>query len=263
MKKIVYITLLSLLAIACSNQPASKFQETKESALQENLQGQIVNGIRHTDMVESLTQQQLFENISDAMVLNDTLAYDRYIGKLKNIDTLLSPNRKMEDQMLHYSLLGLACQSNSLYMMKDLIQRGANIEIGSEDEFTSYSALYYAIAGGNAEMVRILIDKKSDVNAIYGEAGLTPLVQAVKYKKYLMAEILLKSGAKVDGAGDLGFGYILYPLHEAIIQNDVEMVKLLLKYKANTKLKNQDGLDAIGVAKASGADNLISILSKY
>lgn len=78
-----------------------------------------------------------------------------------------------------------------------------------------------------------------------------------------MAEILLKSGAKVDGAGDLGFGYILYPLHEAIIQNDVEMVKLLLKYKANTKLKNQDGLDAIGVAKASGADNLISILPKY
>lgn len=251
-----------LSAYSCDSKTVSKFLETKNASEE---QKDILNEAatnRYSKPVEALTQVELFENMVDAMVLNDTSTYDKCIVKFNNIDTLIYFTPSGDEDEEYYSLLGLACRSNSLYVMKDLIVRGANIGLGSEDEFSARDALYYAILGGNAEMVKILIDKKTDVNVIYEETGITPLILAIMHKKYVMAEILLQAGAKVNGAGNLGFDYTLYPIHDAIRVNDVEMVKLLLKYKADTKLKDHDGLDALALAKQMKRNEIVLLLSK-
>lgn len=264
MRQTLYISLFSILCLAysCDLKTLSKFSETKESVMDRKDQTTEITSIRHTSSTQLLTQTQLFENMVDAMVLNDTATYDMYIAKFKNIDTLVYFSPSDDEEKEYYSLLGLACRSNSLYVMKDLVLRGANIELGSEDEFSTRDALYYAILGGNAEMVKILIDKKADLNAIYTETGITPLILAVLNKKYVMAEILLQAGAKVNGVGNLGFDYVLYPLHDAIRLNDVEMVKILLKYNANVNLKDHEGLTALDLAKQMKSKEIIALLTK-
>lgn len=147
MRQTLYISLFSILCLAysCDLKTLSKFSETKESVMDRKDQTTEITSIRHTSSTQLLTQTQLFENMVDAMVLNDTATYDMYIAKFKNIDTLVYFSPSDDEEKEYYSLLGLACRSNSLYVMKDLVLRGANIELGSEDEFSTRDALYYAI----------------------------------------------------------------------------------------------------------------------
>jgi ankyrin repeat protein len=57
--------------------------------------------------------------------------------------------------------------------------------------------------------------------------------------------ILIKAGADINAPGEYGNR----PLHEAVSQGKVEAVKTLMKFCANTKIKNDDGLTAGDLAK--------------
>ncbi len=207
-------------------------------------------------------KNDLFNRLAYAIYDKDLQAYEVDIEKFKNIDSLVLYTPNGEEYESYYSLLGLACKFNNLEVVRDLVKKGANINIGSEDETYAQDAMYYAITGANAEIVKILIDKGSNLNNLYTENGMTPLILAVMDKKYLMAKILLDHGSKVDGYTDLQAEYIYNPLRLAIEQEDVEMVKILLKYKANIHLKDSQGRDAKALAKDKKSKEIMQLLEK-
>ena len=59
------------------------------------------------------------------------------------------------------------------------------------------SLLYYSIATGNVEIVKILVNAKADINAV-GANGYTPLMMAVVTGHIEIVKILLDAGADIS-----------------------------------------------------------------
>lgn len=254
----VYLTLALFFLLACNNKTKEVKQGDESVGIEDSISSEL-NEI--TDRL-SFDQYGLFGQLVNSIALKDFYTYESDIEKFNNIDSLVLFTPSGEEDEIRYSLLGLACRLNNLEVVQDLVARKANIDIGSEDDYHALDAMYYAITGGNAEIVKVLIDKGSDLNALYTDTGMTPLVLAVLNKKYVMAEILIQYGANVDGIPDLYTDYLYNPLREAIYNNDVEMVKILLKHKANIHLKDADGNDAKTIAKNQEAEEILKLLEQ-
>ena len=150
---------------------------------------------------------------------------------------------------LHY-----ACQKGQFEIVKNLINRGADINIQTISKKTP---LHLATERGSQEIVNFLLSKGASVNAktnfgtqplhTAAENGyyeiaetlidhgaeigckiidhnLTQLLLAVKNKNTYIAEMLLKQGANPNHQ----IGYVT-PLTQAIKNQDVEMIKILVK----------------------------------
>jgi ankyrin repeat protein len=93
--------------------------------------------------------------------------------------------------------------------------------------------LHYAAGLGKAEIVAVLLANKADVDGKTGN-GLTALSIVTRGSNMPMdvIRILLENGADPnDGRGHST------PLHNAVAFQNVEAVRLLLKYKADVNLK--------------------------
>lgn len=257
--KTFFYILLFVLLFSCDKISQTKSDGKAESI--ENISSDDKEVSTQSHAI-NLDKNDLFSRLASAIYTKDLQAYEADIEKFKNVDSLVLYTPNGEEYETHYSLLGLACKFNNLEVVRDLVKKGANINIGSEDETYAQDAMYYAITGANAEIVKILIDKGSNLNNLYTESGMTPLILAVMDKKYLMAKILLDNGAKVDGYTDLQAEYIYNPLRLAIENNDVEMVKILLKYKADISLKDSQGRNAKALAKDKKAKEILQLLEK-
>jgi len=97
------------------------------------------------------------------------------------------------------------------------------------------SPLHYAAELCRIEIANALIARKADLN--FKKSG-TPLSKAIVYKCLPVAEALLFAGAdpNLRASGDLGFSEYR-PLGFAIRGRNPEMVKLLIRYKADLKLE--------------------------
>lgn len=96
------------------------------------------------------------------------------------------------------------------------------------------TSLHLAVLNGHHEMVELLLDHRASITAMNG-MGSTPLKLAVITDKVAMAQLLLDKGA-VDtiNMGDIP------PLHQAIDQDNFDMVKLLLERGANIEATDRD-----------------------
>ena len=117
-----------------------------------------------------------------------------------------------------------------------------DIDTGSEDPFHSFSVartsgaipLYYAALCGFQDLVEHLVAKyPQHVNTSGGEYG-TPLVAALAGRHFQTARHLLHNGAQVDVRDEFGFT----PLSSASWYGDLEMVQLLLDYKADANTRS-------------------------
>lgn len=88
------------------------------------------------------------------------------------------------------------------------------------------------------------------------------LLASIKYHDKEKAGSLILQGANVN-VSDLRFGGFT-PLMFAIIADDIEMVKLLLRYGADAKMKtvliNGNTTDALQYARGSGKENIANLL---
>ncbi|MDD5598376.1 MAG: ankyrin repeat domain-containing protein [Victivallaceae bacterium] len=132
-----------------------------------------------------------------------------------------------------------------------LIKAGADLQLTDKSGTTM---LHGAARCKDVKFVKMFIEKGFDVNARDFETGSTPLMQACKTNNITAADLLLKHGAKVDLQEDKGEKFTA--LHYAVNSKNTELVKLLLAHKANTSLKNKDGLTAPELAKKQKAINL-------
>lgn len=77
-----------------------------------------------------------------------------------------------------------------------------------------------------------------------------------------MASLLLESGAKADGVGNLGGDNVSFPLIVAVEKKNTNMVQLLLKHGAKRNVKNNTGQTPISIARSQKSAKIVKMLEK-
>ena len=147
--------------------------------------------------------------------------------------------------LYQFTELGWACYKGDLNTVKKLIEEGACKKRCLADIIYQYDVLYVSIMYNKIKIVEYFINAKENVNRIYDEDAMTPLSLACMNNKpdmaFAMSKLLLDAGANVNGGGDAGGDYIIYPLFEAIKNNNLKLVKLLIDSGADiTIVDKQD-----------------------
>lgn len=188
-----------------------------------------------------------YKSSIDAIKENNQVAFEKSICGISDIDSLV-----VEETGRVYSLLGYACMYRREGIVAFLLNKGADMHKGYSDDIYELDALYIAINSADARIVHCLIKKGVDVNAIYNEDGLTSLVVVCQTNNADIVKMLIDNGTNVDGAGDCGGDYILYPLIVSVENSSSTVVELLLASGANRKIQTKQELtfnDAVNNCK--------------
>ena len=96
-----------------------------------------------------------------------------------------------------YSPLQVAasCKKVELSCIEQLLQKGADVNYKSKSN--GFTSLHYATSSGSVDVVKLLLDKGADINALDNK-GTTPLMLAVKNNSLPIAKLLLERGADVN-----------------------------------------------------------------
>ena len=160
------------------------------------------------------------------------------------------------------SPLHWAIESGSCELVEELLTNGADVKalgrrtmtgleweslpgtrhrptVGSTLSLGAVSPLCMAAYKGRTDVARLLIANGAplDWGCDREEDGVTPLDSAVSENQAEMAEMLLKAGAKVEGAS----GDFLWPLLAAVANGRSEIVRLLLVHSASVARADQNG----------------------
>ena len=153
-----------------------------------------------------------------------------------------------------------------------------------------WSPLHESVYAQDAQKVRGLIAKKNDINA-KSDAGITPLMMAVKLNDEEILGLLLDAGADAEAQDGNGMGVLHYmvarnrvalfenllgrgmrldldvqnndgitPLMQAAYSNNMEIVETLLKFGADPRVKNANGASAYDLAYAKKNFAIASLL---
>ncbi|CAK8698608.1 transient receptor potential cation channel subfamily A member 1-like isoform X2 [Clavelina lepadiformis] len=126
-------------------------------------------------------------------------------------------------------------------IIPDLVNRDRSI-INSGDEEAN-SALHLAAIGGNLNCVSVLIQSGANIE-LRNARQWTPLDCAAAYGWAKAARCLLEAGASIQPRGKIK----VCALHLACQRGHVEMVHLLLQWKADVTFRSADGRNALDYA---------------
>ncbi|MEZ0262875.1 MAG: ankyrin repeat domain-containing protein [Alphaproteobacteria bacterium] len=118
------------------------------------------------------------------------------------------------------------------------------------------TSMLRAIAEEDTASIRALIESGENINMRVG-LGFTALQKAVYIGKLESAQTLLDLGADPDLAG--GPAQVT-ALHNAAKKSNVDMTNLLLRYRADVKIKDDDGATPLHAAAAAGAVEVAKLL---
>ena len=120
-----------------------------------------------------------------------------------------------------------------------LLSKGANVD--AIDEFKR-TPLHLATELRNCEIIQLLLDFKADINAIQTwKTTKTPLQIAIMKDDKETTKILLKNGANPNFAPTNQLGFGLIPIHIGITLKVFDIVELLIAYNADLNLKDHRG----------------------
>jgi ankyrin repeat protein len=124
-------------------------------------------------------------------------------------------------------------------ILKALLEAGANPNVQTSE---GHTPLFFSTMNDDSDSVNALLSHGADK-----EAG-APLIQAALNHRLKAAEALLKAGAEVNVRSTFK---AKTPLHFAAEKNDLEVATLLLTYKADPNLRDEDGITPLVYAKAN------------
>ncbi|KAI9874609.1 MAG: hypothetical protein M1830_009566 [Pleopsidium flavum] len=112
------------------------------------------------------------------------------------------------------------------------------------NSFDSVRALHWAAENGYEAVVRLLLEKEVDIEAMNGDSGRTALHLAARNGHKGVVRLLLENGANITTKDERGFT----ALHIAAIDGHKAVVKLLLENGANITAKDESELTALHIA---------------
>ncbi|MCW7460208.1 ankyrin repeat domain-containing protein [Leptospira bandrabouensis] len=148
-----------------------------------------------------------------------------------------------------------AARENQILLFDVL--RLTGVHVNEVDEH-NYTPLFWAVQGGSIDFVKSIVKAGADLEA-RNEFGQTPLILAVLVKNEMMVQELISLGSDINCADSLE-GQT--PLILAARDGSLEIVKILLKNKANPNLKNKKGQSALSLALDSGHKEIADLLKK-
>jgi ankyrin repeat protein len=140
-------------------------------------------------------------------------------------------------------------QSTGSFAAADFLRHAMSSELGLED---TKAALELAIEGGDAELIKVLLDEGADPNSM-GPRVWTALEQALQHDREEIATLLLQAGADVDAIGTRGWR----ALHVAARKGNANTVKLCLDHGADIKSVTEGQQTALHLACYSGDEATI------
>ncbi|WP_237342887.1 tetratricopeptide repeat protein [Wolbachia endosymbiont of Folsomia candida] len=157
--------------------------------------------------------------------------------------------RRMLDELVSRTPLHLAASSGNLDTVKNLIEKGADIFVGSSHD----TILHQSVGSGNEEVIRLILEKIKEkepqkmfehINARDTE-GETPLMWAAEKGKVSAARILLEYGANTNAIDN----YDQTALHFATEGGYLKLVQLLLSKQANFNIQDKNGKTPLDLAQ--------------
>jgi len=118
-----------------------------------------------------------------------------------------------------------------------------------------FTALHDAVKGNREAIVKLLIDRKADVNA-RDQTGVTPLHTAARWSSPQVVKLLLDAKADVSAKDKAG----RTPLLEAVSSGNADIVKLLIQAKADVHAKDDNGTASIHLAATYANTRVLKLL---
>jgi uncharacterized protein len=126
----------------------------------------------------------------------------------------------------------------------------------SPDGFT---ALHFACFFGQEEAGMTLLEQGADAAAVArNPMKVMPLHSAASVRNLALAQALVERGAPVNARQAMGWT----PLHAAAQNGDKAMAELLIRRGADVRAANDEGVNAIDLAKKAGHTNLVAFLER-
>lgn len=118
----------------------------------------------------------------------------------------------------------------------------ADFEINAPIDENHTSALMYSMISGYSEYAKICVEEGSDVN-IQDSNGNSPLLLIAQqsYSSYSLMEFFLKYAANPNLYNEKGYT----ALHYAAINNRSDLIRLLIKFKADVNLVDNENNNAL------------------
>ncbi len=160
--------------------------------------------------------------------------------------------------------LGVACCNNDMATIKRLLA-GKDEPMAMGNDFYEFDIFYTAIYFDKEDVLEYALTRYEDINnRVYSdEYGLTLLTYACKLSNIKLARILLEHGINVNGYQSPCDTYKVYPIMEAIANNNIELVKLLLEYHADLDIKDSNGNTPLALAKEMDAKEIKDLLLQW
>jgi ankyrin repeat protein len=183
--------------------------------------------------------------------------------------------------------LVIAVTNNRKTVVRILLEQGADPNTRRHDNMT---ALCIAVMKGATEIIDMLLNKGALTELGDSWIG-TPLQAAIRKNRFKITELLLENGADANVAsGDyrelppllmaarLGYGPLLglllkhganpnpqnsWPLHVAIFDNRIGMVRFLLAHGADADRKDSEGQTPLLYAMLQRKDEIVDVLLLY
>ena len=170
-------------------------------------------------------------------------------------DLLIAHGKKVPAWMLPR-----ACRpdvsTNELHRVTVLLAYGASLDDRGRYGLT---ALHYAVRGGKLPLIKLLLERGAEANAL-DESGLTPLLHLSKTRSKAdpipVMELLAASGANLD-ARDETQGTLLMDFAR---QGKAEPVQWLLAHGADRNARNKSGKTAAQIARTHAG--IVRLLTK-
>src|SRR5260370_35019589 len=139
--------------------------------------------------------------------------------------------------------------TNELHRVTVLLDYGASLDDRGRYGLT---ALHYAVRGGKLPLIKLLLERGAQANALDGD-GLTPLLHLSKTRSKAdpipVMELLAASGANVNARDETQGTLLMYFAR----RGNAEAVGWLLAHGAHRQPRNKSGTRAERLRRASGA----------
>lgn len=160
---------------------------------------------------------------------------------------------KLDKSKLNESLL-YALRKGNTQQVRRLIQRGADIDAGDEED---RPVLYWAVRRGDVSMVRLLLKHGPRLDFVTGAVDDTVLITAVR-RRNLPAVKLLALRTLLNEPNAEG----RTPVHVAVVERQPEILEYLLTKGAEPGFADHDHATPLALAARIGDDRSLDILLK-